>query len=285
MPGATARRGTHSIAAELSYQLLWHRVTVADGGGEVIAALRGAVATARQEITPSRAQRYDASLDGDRYAIAQEGDAFAVAETPELAAEAIAGRARRRALELAALKGWVRLRGALVEVAGKRILLVGPPGSGKTVLVVRLALRGGAPQGDESVLLREGVALAVPTPLLLEEPVGSAPADIAALAGRLPRLGARAALDPARDLGMQWRLNVAPLDHIVVLDRRPGRRGCLPCTPAEALTELAGGLDAGVLPRFVARQALAAAVRGAACHRLRAGELEAMEDALVALAC
>ena len=285
MPGATARRGAHSIAAELSYQLLWHRVTVADAGGKVIEALRGAVATARQEIGPSRAQHYEAGLDGDRYTVAEEGDRFAVAATPELAAEAIAARARRRALELAALKGWVRLRGGLLDLAGKRILLVGPPGSGKTVLLLRVAGRGGAPQGDESVLLRDGLALAVPAPLLLEEPIGPALSKLAELAPRLPRIGGRAALDPARDLGIEWRLSVAPLDHIVVLDARPGRPGCLPSTPAEALTELAGALDAGAVAKPVLLQELAAAVRGAACHRLRAGEVEAMEDALVALAC
>jgi hypothetical protein len=289
VPGAAARRGTHSIAAELSYQLLWHRVTVADaGGGRVITALRGAVATAAQEIAPSWAQHYAVGFDGDRYAVAEEGDAFAVAATAELAAEAIAARSRRRALELAALKGWVRLRGGLVDLAGKRILLVGPAGSGKTVLLLRLALRGGAPQGDESVLLREGLALALPAPLLLEEPIGPALSELAELAPALPRTGGRAALDPARDLGIEWRLSVAPLDHIVVLDPRPGRPGrpsCLPSTPGEALTELAGALEAGAVAGPVVLRELTAAVSTAACHRLRAGEVKAMEDALVALAC
>ncbi len=251
----------------------------------MIAALRGGVATARQEIEPSRAQRYDASVDGRGYAIAEEGDAFALLGTPELAAQAITRRSRRRALELAALKGWVRLHGALVDVAGQRILLVGPPGSGKTVLVLRLALSGGVAHGDESVLLRAGMALALPLPLLLEEPVGPALSQLEQLAAALPRIGGRYALDPARDLGIEWRLSVAPLEHIVVLDPRPGRPGCRPCTRAEALTELAERLDVGALPRTSPLQALAAAVGGAACHRLRAGEIEAMEDALVALAC
>ena len=285
MPRATSRRGAHSIAAELSYQLLWHRVTVADNSGNVIAALRGSVATAQQEIVPSREQRYDASLDGDGFTLAEEGDAFAVAATPELAAEAIAGRSRRRALELAALKGWVRLRGALVDLRGSRILLVGPQGSGKTVLTLRLALRGGAPQGDESVLVRAGLAVAVPAPLLVEEPFGPALSELAELAPRLARVGGRAALDPARDLGIEWRLAIAPLDHIVALDARPGRPGCRPCTPGEAMIELAAALDAAAVAKPELMQELAAAVKGASCYRLRAGEIPAQEDALAALAC
>ena len=264
-------------------------MTISDAGdGRVITALRGAVATAAQEIAPTRAQHYAVGLDGGRYAVAEEGDALAVAASAELAAEAIAARSRRRALELAALKGWVRLRGGLVDLAGKRLLLVGPPGSGKTVLLLRLALRGGAPQGDESVLLRDGSALAVPAPLLLQEAIDPALPKLAELAPRLPRIGGRAALDPARDLGVEWRLRVAPLEHIVVLDprpARPGRPGCLPITPAEALTELAVALEAGALARTVLLRELTAAVGGAACHRLRAGEVKAMEDALVALAC
>ena len=270
---------------ELSYQLLWHRVTVADAGGEVIEALRASVATAQQEVSPSRAQRYDASFDGDRYSVAEEGDAFVVAATPELAADAIAGRSRRRALELAALKGWVQVRAGMVDVAGKRILLVGPPGAGRTVLLLRLAQRGGALQGDESVLLRAGLALAVPAPVLVGEPIDPAPSKLVELAPRLPRVGDRAALDPARDLVSAWRLSAAPLDHIVVLDARPGRPGCLPSTPGEALSELAAASDAGAVSKAALLQELTAAVVAAACYRLRAGEMDAMEDALVAIAC
>jgi len=251
----------------------------------VVAALRAAVASARQEIEPSRAQRYDASFDGHGYAVAEEGDALAVFGTPELAAEAIAERSRRRALELAALKGWVRVRGALVDLGDTRILLLGPPGSGKTALVLRLARRGGALQGDESVLLSEGVALAVPTPLKRDERTGPALKDLAALVPPPARIGGRAALDPGRDLNLEWRLRVAPLDHIVVLDARPGRPECRPTTPAEAVTELARALEPGAVPRSVLLRALAAAAGGAACHRLRAGELAAMEDALAVLAC
>jgi hypothetical protein len=142
---------------------------VADRDGEVLAALAPLLASAPQEIEPSRSQSYEATAVAAGWALAEEGDALAVVATSALAAETILARSRERALELAALKGWVRLHGALVDLAGNRILIVGPPQSGKTALVLGVALRGGAPQGDESVLVRGGVAVAVPAPFELRD--------------------------------------------------------------------------------------------------------------------
>ena len=188
MPRAAARRGPDSIAAQLDHQLLWHRVTVADDRGEVIGALRPLVASAEQELTPSRTQRYEVAAAEGGWALSEEGDGLGLETTAARAAEAIVARSRARALELAALKGWVRIHGALVDLGGKRILLAGPAGVGKTALVLRLALRGGEIQGDESVLLRGGAALAVPAPLRLGDGRVSSPELAAARAH--PREGA-----------------------------------------------------------------------------------------------
>ena len=283
MSRAAARRGPHSIAAELEHQLLWHHVTVADGDGQVLAALAPLLASAGQQIEPSRSQRYEAAALAGGWALLEEGDALAVVATAQLAAEAILARSRERALELAALKGWVRLHGAVVDLAGSRILLVGPPGSGKTALALGVALRGGAFQGDESVLVRAGVTVAVPAPAALGEGDGG-PAVAAAAAGAPARArDGRVLLDPARDLGVQWHLTIAPLDHVVVLDPRPGRVRCRPSTPAETLSELAAALAGPQVVGEALIGALASVLADASCHRLARGEADAMEDAVLAL--
>ena len=106
----------------------------------------------------------------------------------------------------------------------------------------------------------------------------------AAGAGARRRDG-RVVLDPARDLGFDWRLGIAPLDHVVVLDPRPGRVRCRPSTRAETLSELPARLPAPSLPSPAVVRELAAALERTSCHRLARGEAEAMEDAVVALVC
>jgi hypothetical protein len=260
----------------------------------VLEALGPLVASAVEEIEPSRSQRYEATIataDGD-WTLLEEGDVLAVAPSAGHAAEAILARSRGRAFELAALKGWVRLHGALVDLGGSRILLIGPPGSGKSALALALALRGGSIQGDESVLVRARDAVAVPAPLALAEPEDHAAiaAALAAPAGAGDRASARtrerrALVDPTRDLGMEWRLSIAPLDHVVALDPRPGRARARPTTPVEMLSELAARLAVETPPRPVLMRALAGALAGAACHRLAAGEAGAREDAIIGLVC
>jgi hypothetical protein len=260
-------------------------VTVSAADAAALAAIRETVAVAEHPMAPSREQHYGVDVDAGGYALTEEGDALGSVTTVREASETIAARSRRRALELAALKGWVRLRAALVDLDGARLLLAGPPGTGKTLLALRLGLRGGRVQGDESVLLRDGVCLAVPGPLQLPHGASVALAELVELPGAPPRAGGVAALEPGRALGGPFELRAAPIDHVVVLDSRPGRIACRASTQAETLTDLAPWLVATVEPRPTLARALAAALAPARCHRLHFGDLEAMEAAIVAAAC
>jgi len=236
-------------------------------------------------MMPCRGQRYDVTVDGSGYAIAEEGDPLAAAVTPEDVRDTIRTRAHRRAFELASLKGWVRLRGALVDVAGTRILVVGPPGAEWKPLALRLLLDGAAVQGDDSVLLRAGSAVAVPRPFVLDGASVAMLPELAGVLAGLPRVGGVALLDPARDLGVPWRLRVGALDHVVVLDDGPGPVACLAAGPADVLADLTRSLVPVTETKPALLRALTTALAPARCHRMHVGDVGAMGRALVAATC
>jgi hypothetical protein len=236
-------------------------------------------------MAPRRRLRYAVMPDGAGYAITEEGDPLAVAANPEAVRDIIHPRSQRRAFELASLMGWVRVRGTLVDAGGARILLVGPSGVSRTTLALRLLLDGAAVQGDDSVLLRGGSALAVPRPFMVEARTRDALPELADALALLPRIGDAAVLDPTRDLGMTWRLRVLPLDHVVVLDDSPGPVTCLPASRAEVLGDLTGNLLPASETKPVMLRALTTSLAPATCHRMRVGDVREMQRALSEATC
>jgi hypothetical protein len=244
------------------------------------AALAGAAPFAEHPFDATRRQRYDLTRNGAGYAVAEEGEALAVASTPQDACDAVVARALRRAVELASLKGWVRLRGALIDLNGSRVLLVGPSGSGKTVLALRLALGGAVFQGDDGVLLREGSALAVPC---LPTVRPGADVLLAPFAGPLSparRAGGLARLDPRAALEAPWRLRIARVDHVVVLKRVGAEAICAPAAAAHVLPDLAGALVPVTESRPAMLRELTAMLSGTRCHTLSVGDPRETERAL-----
>ena len=240
-------------------------------------------------MAATRAQHYRATRvpEGQPGALAifEDGDLVSLDPTAEQARFTLHERMHRRAFELADLKGWLMLRGALVDIEGRRLLLLGPPGSGKTILTLRLGLRGAAIQGDDRVLLRDGELLAVARPLVLREDAAELVPELAGLAAGRPGTPCVSLLDPSRDLGLPWRLRIARVDHVVALERTAGTPSCRPCPAVELLPMLAAALAAPNEPAPELLPAFASALQGATGHRVSVGDPGVAEDALRRLAC
>jgi hypothetical protein len=269
----------------MSFRLLWHAVTVETDEPSLADTLGGLVASAAHPMAAARTQQYRVKSRQDGLEISEEGDLLALVSGSLQACDAIHERAHRRAFELADLKGWLMLRGALVDVGERRLLLLGPPGAGKTILTLHLGLGGAAIQGDNRVLLQRGQLLAVPLPLALPEDAGELVPELAAIVSELPRAGDRPLLDPARSLSLPWQLRIARADHVVALERTGTQTGARPCEASELLGELASALgptrelDPGILAAF------AALLQSATGHRLSVTDPTTTARAIRAIAC
>jgi hypothetical protein len=269
----------------MRFRLLWHAVTVDTDEPAVVRYLEPLLASAEHPMAAARTQRYQVQARQDGLEISEEGDLLALVSGAEEAAEAIHKRSHRRAFELADLQGWLMLRGALVDVGERRLLLLGPPGAGKTILTLRLGLGGAAIQGDDRVLVRRGQLLAVPRPLVVPEDAGELVPELAAIVFGLPRAGGPPLLDPARVLGLSWQLRVARADHVVALECTGTQTAARVCTRDDLLGELASALAPTRERSPEVFGAFAALLQSASAHRLSVGDPDAAERAIRAIAC
>jgi hypothetical protein len=218
-------------------------------------------------MRPTRTMRYDVRASDGGFRVEEEGDTLADVATVDDARDAVYVRAYRRAFELASLAGWIRLHGALVDIAGSRVLLAGPSGSGKSTLAARMLVDGDGVQGDESVLIRRGQVVAVPRPLHIEPATDVLVPEIAAMQANAPRVSGIAIIDPGR-LGFKWQLRQARLDHAILLDRNPGPQGCVPIPQIEMMAALVPEVFRVAETKSALLRELSAAIAGAGCHRL-----------------
>jgi len=134
----------------------------------------------------------------------------------------------------------VRLHAALVDLDGRRIVIAGPSGVGKTTTVVLLAGPHATVLGDEAVLIRDGVAIALPRPLHAKHGGAGIPGlrDEMVL-DRLDYDDPIAVLDPGVVNGVAVvRHESAPIDLIVLLDDTAEPGSVRPVDTGEAIIAL-----------------------------------------------
>jgi hypothetical protein len=183
---------------------------------------------------------------------AQTGWHFAEDDRPPTLADSIDAAidlVDRRIHELAldALADHTKLHAGCAVWAGRRFLVVGRGGAGKTTLMTRLLGEEGCQvEGDELVLLHDGEAVAYPRRFGVRRLTLSLVPEVGALAphltdgpGALEPGGYHVlALDPAR-LNVPWRIGYGTVDVVFLLGERiSGASRLSSCETAAALTRL-----------------------------------------------
>lgn len=256
--------------------MLWHdvQVDVDDASDEVREHLRCLVQRADQELHASASASLVVARTPGGHRVLDGGDLLVEARTPRQVLDATFARVHRRAFELAALAGWVRVHGAVVRVDGARLAVIGAAGAGKTTLALQVLASGGAVEGDESFVVRSGVVVAVPRRFHVKPGTAALVPAANDWIRRAPTLGGDPPLqlvDPT-DEGLPWHLPVAPLDHVVLVVRGAG-----PSVLERASGERAVPLVLEQTFPTVERMAtvvgeVAGLLRGVGVHRLHIGD-------------
>jgi hypothetical protein len=225
--------------------------------------------------------------EGDGFLVLDGDDELARPATVEAVGDEVHARVHRRAFEFASLQGWVRVHGVLATVGGRRVLVTGPSGAGKTTLALGLLARGDAVDGDESVLVRDGQARAVPRRFHVKAGStrvvpGAGPwLDAAPPVGRAEDLRA---LDP-RVAGIDWTLRAGPVQDVVLLERTDGPSTIEAAATPLLLDRLRREVFRTVESRGQVVRQLAAVLAGAGLHHLRSGPDGAAPDRLAERLC
>src|SRR5690606_24196665 len=179
----------------------------------------------------------------------------------------------RRAFELAALAGWVRVHGVVLRIGGSRLVLIGESGAGKTTLALAALAAGHLAEGDESFLVRAGQVVAVPRRFHVKPGAEAVVPEAAGWLAAAPVLDG----DPPLRLfsptaaGRAWTLPAGPVDHVVVLERTGGPSTLEPASAAEVAPLVVAQAFPTVEARTQVVREVAGLLRGVRVHALRAG--------------
>jgi hypothetical protein len=185
---------------------------------EVVAGCLSALRpSAVQECPILQHHRLHIRSAGDRFDASEDGVFAATLSTIDETVSYVERRLHE--LALGPLSDWTKLHAGCGVWNGRRFLVVGDRGAGKTTMMARLLFEGCSVEGDEMVLLRDGDVMAYPrrfgirrrtlklvpqigrlAPHLLEGPEADQPGGFHVLA-----------LDPAQ-VGVPWRITAGPAE-------------------------------------------------------------------------
>jgi hypothetical protein len=284
MRGRTGGEGGRAIAG---FRLLWHRVELDTTGAEpdVAEALRYLVTGAKHHFDAVSTMHYVVRADTDgTHRVYEEGDFLDSAPTAESVLDLVYRRVHQRAFELASLRGWVRLHGAVVDCAGGRVLLIAPSGTGKTTLSCRLLLDGVGVAADESVMIRHGASVPVARRFHLKPNIEEVIPDLRPYTDHLPSLkdGSVRAFDPS-EAQFPWDIEEVQVTHVVLLERSSGPPTLLPVSAVTVMPEIVAESFPHQEPKGDLLSQIARLLTEARCWRLHMGSVTGAAQLLTSL--
>jgi hypothetical protein len=180
---------------------------------------------AAQSVPLKREMRYRVDGHGP-YELFEDGEFLDAAQTPDDALFVLYGRCYGRLVHHLTVGGWVPFHGGVVTIAGRRLLVVGHKGAGKSTLMLRLLFDGHEVEGDEMTFTRDGDAVVLPRLFHLKPGTEAMIPELRAGFDELPFTllsdGSHiTGFDPSAH-GFAWRLRVAPIDGAVILRANHG---------------------------------------------------------------
>ena len=235
----------------LRFQVLQTAFELTSPDTDLLSALKGLVPlSARHEVAPEKAKRLTATRRGSGFTVsANDGSGTQIADGHSLA------HAVQRAIDKSCLNDmtdWGGMSSACVDIAGRRVLLVGGIRSGRSIAAVAFLVAGHPVPGDEAVLVRDGYAMPVAR-------IGQIwDADIGLVDDQMrrteqpklfrPITGRRSAV-AADSLGLAWEISPKPVDAVVFLEPDPVRLSRLTFIGmTETIQRLANAGDRRSLP-------------------------------------
>lgn len=228
----------------------FRRVTLCTSDAEVFEALR--YLECDPEIAAEPAEELTFSVEPYRsyYQIMQEGKVVREQMSAQGVTETL--HAELMILSLADFPNAPLIHAASLRRGGRRILLVGPKGGGKTVLTLHLIREGYDIEGDENVFVTPEGVIPRPRGLRVKESAASFLPHLAETLSAAPYYQNSPNLriynlDPRQAGAAFWRLDQGPVDAVVLL--RPNHGGYSSLRPISSLALVREVMEECALPK------------------------------------